>query len=415
MKRKPIGAGSYGCTFDVVETCNDKEKETVISEAIKSLKRRGWKRFVSKHFFSDSEALKEVERFNTMIDMDVGNKFTVPWVKLLCRPNQYKRSDIEECPSTTRYPDGKPKYQMISAYGGEIIPVIEVRNAVTNKKKTEVNAFAKKTKSMWDALTPLLRGLSIMSAEGWVHHDIKHDNLLFIDSPKRFNLIDFGLMERFKHIRFVSNDDQRKHYWYPPELYACVSKERFVSHFKTSSIEVAHMNTFNYNTKEIETLFGSLQKRTDVALRISTDEYQPYEYNAFATKFDIYGLGFIFWEFVYYSGLAAHAIREKHANALVICKMLLLSLYMSHPNVSRRCTPTQSLQLYTDLTPLKTIHESIVVFQKQTGGLKVPKDIMNLLREHDMLHNEFKSSSRRLSSQIFKSSSAPRTRTQSQK
>jgi serine/threonine protein kinase len=68
-------------------------------------------------------------------------------------------------------------------------------------------------------ITPVFEAVRKLSKHGYVHHDLKFDNMLYNDAHKKTHVIDFGLMQRMKTLFHPDNNRYIfSNYWlHPPE------------------------------------------------------------------------------------------------------------------------------------------------------------------------------------------------------
>jgi serine/threonine protein kinase len=298
-----IASGSYGCAFKTPVKCtsNADKKKSYYEDTIGKV-------------FNRVEHAEEEKVFQTLIKkLDPKGEWTIQLVKS-CAVSKFSREDkSKKCThvdkSTRSYP------QLIYEYGG--IDLYALRRKYANSSAaTKRNLFIK----LFKCLLPVFHGLSNMSEHGWIHLDIKPQNILF-NGSKLF-VIDFGLMTRKEDLYKRENLHllMYQYPYYPAEFRAYglsvktlnleklqVSTHQNLAYYHMSLTEKDNIN------KEVERFFYTLKGRT---LRNMSNKNisEEYEKSKFWKKVDIYSLGITLYELyitlVMEETATTHMIRE---------------------------------------------------------------------------------------------------------
>lgn len=178
-----IGKGSYGTVYRPPIPCDKKFKH---------------KGIVGKVFSEKADFEDEIEIATKIQKLNTSNKFSIPF--------------YQTCPENL---------EIIYADGGKDLH--EYLNAIKpDDKVKELPAIMTKMKS-------LLEGISILLENGYVHQDIKSQNIVY--NGKNIYLIDFGLM--IKKSELYKNDSFLKYTYlaFPPEFKRNYYGQKFIPEF----------------------------------------------------------------------------------------------------------------------------------------------------------------------------------------
>lgn len=194
-----LGKGSYGCGFTTASPCVDPSKNNLLKKKTKHSER-----IVSKRFFSRSNFLEEQQLINIVKKIDPKHVFTVP-IHMVCTTTENIDRDKDLCKKNDTNDIG---VQIVMGYGGEKIDsrYLPISNDVMG--------------GMWTGLPKILSGFAKMHHHGYIHCDLKYDNILFDTNKQKYNLIDFGLASKTSDISLLdSKHKASNYYWYPMEFY----------------------------------------------------------------------------------------------------------------------------------------------------------------------------------------------------
>lgn len=166
--------------------------------------------------FEYPETMESEQSFlEIMRTIDPHGEFTLPYQGSCTTVSTFRKNDqIEMC--SFIHP-GYRYQQLLIPYGGK-----SLKEWMMSKKGT-FNTFMK----MMQRMKPILEGLQRMKDMfGYVHQDIKPDNILF--HKGKLYLIDFSLMTKVNEIYSESNEGvlQSSYPYFPPEYKYYVHKPR---------------------------------------------------------------------------------------------------------------------------------------------------------------------------------------------
>jgi serine/threonine protein kinase len=201
---KFVGRGSYGCVYKPPVRC----QENVAISKTKNKSDKSLKKAVSKVFLSE-DVFNEESKLNDLInELDPKNLFTIPIMKACTAHLMDTPQDADvKCQGIF---DSRKKKQLIMPDGGKNFTQI----ASDPKNYGKASLFVK----IFYSMGPIFDGLATIASKGYVHTDVKPDNLLFDGTKSR--LIDFGLLTKGNelyrdHNASILNWD---YVWYPAEF-----------------------------------------------------------------------------------------------------------------------------------------------------------------------------------------------------
>jgi serine/threonine protein kinase len=237
--------------------------------------------------------------------------------------------------------------------------------------------------TFWWELQRIIRGIKLFLDNGYLHYDIKPDNMVYDEQINRVNFIDFGLMRKKSDIfvkgvydgHYVSYHPtySLEHFFYNKTNYDKVllgsedDKNRFIANFMRL-VEAAEPLPIESPLQTIQHSLNILFKwvgRDDFKERILRDytefimlERQSDSFLQFivaaTNKFDIYGFGLTIIFLLNRGGEEAGAFRDE---------MYELAYNMINPNIYRRYNIDEIEQHYSDIM---TRHKP--PFKVRTGG-----------------------------------------------
>ena len=396
---KYLGAGTYGCGFNTKSKCISDGREQNLKENIEKNKR--WS-IATKRFFDKRYYEKEYHDLKKVQTIDPKSLFTVP---LFGRCTTGKNQDKEYFMCSER-DIGK---QIVMGYGGQNIDI------------DDVNFTDKNIVAMWKGLPKLLQGLQKLHMKGFVHGDLKFDNLLFDVDMSRFNLIDFGLMtSTSKHDTPLSISRRKNYSWYPIETYlirdiyhyvielddynpSTFDVSKLIENLDENAIRSAYEHKWYQNhfpkdsiplIKKAYQLFVQYYKRAFTRIknkrgnqRIKPDTTNEYETNLIlkescddavkrimknlSDRYDIFGLGVVLMRYLSYGSSNIESLSNRGKETYI--KIGTLARMMANPNWTQRLKIGNAMKEYTKIdkstfpNPMK--HEYIEIEQSINKSL----------------------------------------------
>jgi len=315
---KVIGEGSYGCVHKPSLTCKNKPKLSYDNKVSKVLKR--------------SSAKDELKEYKNVQKADKKNEFYVGKpVSCEIEDTHTNIESIKKC--TIGYDvinDLKHHKLIVMGDGG-----INIEDYVKKMKKWTPSAANRKDSEIFLLETlRIFTGLIKFKENDLVHHDLKPQNIVYNDSEKRLNFIDFGLMTSKVKLIEESNKSANHmgifHWSFPWELeYVDKSTfdnlkkknrqfreiiyngliEDFVNRNKKNT-RVEHMHNYFYYV--LNPSINRDDYRKDRAIYLNDYkrfllDIDTYEYDEFLEKsidtIDTYGLGFTMMHWLIYAKL----------------------------------------------------------------------------------------------------------------
>lgn len=302
---KKIGEGSYGCVHKPNLKCKYQNKTL--------------KNHVSK-FMETSDALSELNEYK-IIDKIDKNKHYFLGKPTLCIPanNKTNKRAIQKCDMFKKNCSLKDYSLLVMKDGGKELSEFSKKTIQELKKnKTSVN-FIKK---FFLEIKNLFRGVMLFEENGYSHHDLKPQNIVYNINTNTMKFIDFGFMRKqhviideCKHSAFKIADYP---FWCYPFEFPYMNKEDYMKILtmseikkleyykdwiqqiyskKESKLSISMIIFFNYITKYKNETEKKLitEKYFENFKHMLLYEMIPDKYNEFIKKsvktLDVFGLG----------------------------------------------------------------------------------------------------------------------------
>jgi serine/threonine protein kinase len=348
MSSTIIGEGSYGCVMKPSLPCKNK----TIS----------YKNKISKWMLTDS-AIKEIQEYALVGNADTKEEFsTGKPISCSLKENTMTWKAISKC----RLMNNKFKNKTMKQVGAETALLIIndggldlEKWAKTIKKRDEKG----KINDFWRETERLFRGIKLFQEHDLVHHDIKPQNIVYMEKNRRVNYIDFGLMRSLKtegaKCRDINRCNANPHWNYPTDIFLMDRKLFNELQKKTVEQRRATFDAYIDNLKtqkdtKFVAAFNTMIKYIGVSQEDKNRFYQrhmaefrdllinPGSFDTYLEKaltgFDVFGLGFTL---LYVLGRVKLQMEVRTVQA-----MENLFLKMMTPNVYKRLTISQALTEY---------------------------------------------------------------------
>lgn len=269
-----IASGSYGCVFKPHLKCENKQPKS--------------KNTIGKIFYTEEDFEYERDVNEIVRNIDPLNKFTVLYLGECETNSSYSKEDrVDQCQEFDV--TGRPVNQLIYAYGGlSLMDYISI-NPGNIKDFTRI----------FKGLLNILEGLSKLESHGYVHQDIKPDNILIgsgVNSLKsnKMYIIDFGLLDAKDRVFIPSNFDMLKYNYpyFPPEYKMYIYKNDFNKFYKEYTNNFYFGFVINGKREFLFDKFGEIGI-TDTVIR---DAYKSTKLNDIIkspAKTDLYSFGIV--------------------------------------------------------------------------------------------------------------------------
>jgi serine/threonine protein kinase len=321
-----VGEGGFGCVFRP-PLGTDKDKNHI------------GKVFDNKDVFD-----KENEIDNIVKKIDPQSKFTVKQFSAdkVRKELITKEDEMSKCTTLVKAP-GIPLYQIIYAYGG-----------VDLQEKSLFEKTFKSQAMLYNLFSNVFKGVKIIKDKGYVHNDIKPENMLYDKKGNRINIIDFGLVTG-KETLFTKEQLNRASFsyiYYPPEykLYAILNtKPGNQTILSRQELTLRLYNEYIKNIKQSTEAKLKLLFNIDVYDEIKKFVHENYTkiistkshllFNQFRDKADVYSLGMTML-----SCYLKMVRNETKMGKAVHVEVLGLIRAMIHPNPLKRYTIEEAIE-----------------------------------------------------------------------
>ncbi len=191
-----IGSGAYGYVFHPMLTCIKKKSEIITPYYRKNK--------VSKLFLDKSSSMDEYSQKRILNEINKDNQFLIKPIDI-CQVAESNKDHIEK--AIGQEINMKDARHILYRYGGsEFLKTLKAGDMIT-------------TEEFYNLIYTFLIDLSNFQKSGYVHYDIKNDNVMF---DKKLYLIDFGLMRN----RFMEDFENTFYYvWSPEVVYLNITKD----------------------------------------------------------------------------------------------------------------------------------------------------------------------------------------------
>lgn len=274
---KKQGLGTYGCVYRPSFPCNKGKIPNTISKV----------------FYDNNSAIKELEESEVIEDINTNNEFTIKPLDH-CKINRsvIDENELLKCgPKWDKniftnivYPDGGVD---LYTYSSTIIKESQLFKILYN-------------------FVFVLKGLKKLDDSGYIHCDIKPQNMVYNEKINKLFLIDFGLMQKKKNLYRQTHIHRHPYLFYPPEFqlygnielinkhnidyYRNINLSGTIQYWnKVSKLVDDNKYKFKYdidNKRSTETLEGQKLLRPKV-FKISDNEFT----NKISSIIDIYSIG----------------------------------------------------------------------------------------------------------------------------
>lgn len=343
---KVIGQGTFGCVHKPQMKCKDKERndETTVS---KLMTRENANQELGEYALIDFADEKKEYYLGIPDDCNIDSK------------NANNLMAIAKCR------DFEPKlvdnYKLLlMKYGGKDLD--EFGKEVKQWSRNPENI--KKIELFWIEVSRLFRGLNAFKKNGIVHHDLKHQNIVYNQGTNRINFIDFGFMSNKNSIidkcRISDYWLANKHHWsFPIENvlwnkktynnYATGTVSKLAKDFSSVSNEISKQIGYFFDCIT-DFKLGSAEYK-NITCKMITQFFNlsmnldKREYNQFLNKsidtVDSYGLGIAL---MYMLKQSKHLLDRDFS-----IRAFLLFKNMVHPYVYSRYDTDVLMNEYEDL------------------------------------------------------------------
>lgn len=294
-KHNVIGQGAFGCIHKEPLQCGNK-----INKIPNSISK------VSMDVIAEEEMLsnEDIDLIDSDYEFHVKDTFLCDVKNDLENKEAIGRCRLSNSIDPVNITNNK---LIIMRHAGENLA--EYSLTITKRPENEVNC--KKFESLWIAVRTLLQGLKRFNDFGYIHHDVKPQNIMYLESSNRFNYIDFGMFQpikKYKDKAIMSKNDYGLRWWsYPPE-YVYINRDAFdeldsIDGIRTSFISELDnfKNGTSYDKTKLEFLTQLLPYIKTWSLQYIDDCQNVYTYDledydelidCTYKTFDVYGLGF---------------------------------------------------------------------------------------------------------------------------
>lgn len=313
-KYKVLGEGSYGSVVTPNKPCVD-------------TKFGSYDALVSKIFKSDAPATQEYMNHVKISKIDPNHEFSLP-MHMFCK--------------TADGGTNKLKKQIIFEHGGATLG--------------SITSFSFET--LFLNMFPLFIGLDTLAANGYVHADIKPDNIL-VDLKNIYRpmtIIDFGMMmdqsEFYSNIENVSHILHHPYLYYPPEFkvlyYTRIGKPSYGPHTYENYTKFCKKHIVpilkDVHNNDQWKILNSFLEREITALMSSEIIIH---YDKLPGFIDVYSLGMSILEVFVKLRTKGKANLEKYQ--VFYTRFLMLIHKMTHFDVKRRFSAMQAFEEYIKL------------------------------------------------------------------
>jgi len=326
---KKIGQGVAKCVFSPPIKCHNKTM-------------RFQKRLTSSNDYVSAvmevdSAKTEKKEISILKKLDPKGEFTLPLVHE-CKigemdPTEESRDQFEECSNLEEYSypfNHQNLTQLIFEKGGK-----EVHDLIFNMNYEEKNIYKIDMCKFIQNFKTVIYGLSVMNKNGYIHSDLKPQNILFNQKTNRFYIIDFGFTGH-KNTFFEKQDG----------IYF-----DYINRYEYWPIDSGIANFLNDPRKNIDDIINEISRTHLNKTRYNQLKVQdhPKFIDMSIDRFDVYSLGIsmakIFDDYLF-KILRKEAILSKSKITLLKKKLRQLIRKMLEPNPINRLSIHKVLDEY---------------------------------------------------------------------
>lgn len=309
-----IAAGTYGCVYKPPLRCQG--SETRHSDSISK-------------FLNKKKAKEEYEQYQLMNRIDPHRRFHLG-IHDMCipaEPDPTMNEDFrKDCSRIWKEGTSLNDYRILNEPDGGFELSDMRQQLVFTRKRPKKPIHSEKWNTFFRGMERILYGLVQFRKHGFVHQDIKGDNIVIDPNTLRFNYIDFGMLnKRTNIIQSILHPTTKKYrfykvdffLYYPPELFVLSNyPERYKLLMQTSFSRPEKANQMYEDLKKLYTTtlqtsedkhvtnvreidaenMDAMYRRSQFRFPDTLDEYfktfSSGKLNEIIEKWDIYSLGY---------------------------------------------------------------------------------------------------------------------------
>lgn len=230
-------------------------------------------------------------------------------------------------------------YSEIRPYRDEDLHSLLLRNV----GKDNMELFCKISKDMCG----IMNGLKNLHKRGWVHHDIKSQNILFNKKPFRIFLIDWGTSTRFSDVynayyyNWLTADNSN----HPPE-YKSYAHYKYHYRFNEDDFAKDYANNFYlFTLLKIQPNYMMMLNRANHHLQKLFHKKGDDILKSISPKSDVFALGLVFSQaYLVMASAKLYGTSLHH-------KMIRLLKGMTHPDPTKRWSMRRCEEYLSSLLP----------------------------------------------------------------
>jgi serine/threonine protein kinase len=369
---KVIGEGSYGCIHKPSLKCKNK--------------RTTYKNKVSK-ILPIKYAEKELKEYDVLSEIDKKHNYYLG-NPILCEPadTEYNEKSFKKCEKSVDEDNQNLSDNdlLIMKDGG-----INIQLFADKMKKVSPSEESKqKMELFWIEFHRVLMGIQLFLKKGYLHYDMKPQNIVYDETKNRINIIDFGLMRKMSDVIKSSNDSENHlgvYHWSYPFESNFINKDDFDKFVKSTEEEKKQI--YNKITKEFKTkddsvfrnfLTEMLSNNPKTVIMESFYNYLEGYLNFLQTEMtdynrllkssletiDVYGTGIAI---AYVNNQTNHLVDANFSKEL-----RELSFQMTTPVLSERLTISRAIDAFENILNKYITEKNGVQFKKHKL-VKIPK------------------------------------------
>ena len=341
-----IGQGTYGCVHKPQLKCKDKARKDATTVS-KLMTRKHANQELGEYNLIDFADEKQEYYLGIPDDCNVDSKNAANLMAIAkCRDFEAKQVQDYKL--------------LLMKYGGKDLD--DFSDEVHKWKKTPENV--KQIELFWLEVSRLFRGLNAFKKNGIVHHDLKHQNIVYNKETNRINFIDFGFMTaKNSIINKCTYSDYwlaNTHHWSFPIEIVLLNKDTYNRYADGNVYTLAYdlasvtddlsdqlsyffecVSDFKPNTTEYNNITGKfIRKFFNLSRNLNSNDYNNF-LNKSVDTIDSYGVGI---------ALLVMLRKSKHLlDKTFSMRAFTLFMNMVHPNVYSRVDTEVLMNEYEDL------------------------------------------------------------------